>query len=48
MESIISILSPEQVDTILAVYGTVTEWYVQAVDFITTQASNIVIEDMYL
>ena len=47
MEAITDLLTPEQIDTIVAAYGTVAEWCTQVGQYISTQA-NIIVEDMYV
>lgn len=47
MEAVTNLLTPDQIDAILAVYGTVADWYSQVANYVTTQA-NIVIEDLWI
>ena len=42
MEAITDLLSPEQIDTILSVYGTLEAWVALAVD-----NCSVVIEDIF-
>jgi len=46
MEAVLAILSPDQIDLVIAAYGTVAEWYTQVADIITPQTTSVVIEDM--
>jgi hypothetical protein len=49
MEAITDLLTPNQLDIILAVYGTVEAWIGQATDFVIDQYNNATItEDMML
>ena len=48
MDSILALLSPEQVDAILEVFDTVEQWYDQAVIVISDTLDAIVIEDVML
>lgn len=48
MDAIVNLLTPEQVDAILAAYDSVAAWYAQAADYISTTANSLVIEDVWL
>jgi hypothetical protein len=45
MEFITDLLTPEQLDAILAVYGTVEAWIGQATDFVIDQYCNVTIHE---
>ena len=47
MEAITALLTPEQLDAIIAAYGTVAEWYSQCSEYICAQA-GIIVEDLIL
>lgn len=48
MDLIQDLLTPEQIDAIVAVYGTVANWFATATDYLHTQISSVVSEDMHL
>ena len=48
METIMDLLTPEQLDIILAAYDTVAEWYHTAAEYVSVQYNSIVNEDVIL
>ena len=48
METVMDLLTPEQLDIILAAYDTVAEWYHAAAEYVSLQYNNVVIEDLAL
>ena len=42
------LLTPEQLDIILAAYDTVAEWYHAAAEYVSVQYNSVVTEDVIL